>query len=475
MPSNVAVVLAAVGLAACSSSPASPASPPSPASSAEPVPVEIGVVRSAQQRHMSPELSETERATFERSQADFAVDVYHAVRKEPGRADEDIFLSPHSISTALAMTYAGARGETAAEMKKALHFALPDDRLHTAFNYLDLALASRGKNAEGKDGKPFRLVVTNSIWGQRGTRFEAPFLDTLAINYGAGLNIVDFIAETERSRITINGWVEEKTERRIRDILPEGVVDTDTRLVLVNAVYFNAAWASKFEPSATAPGPFTKADGTVVQVPMMNRQTSRRYARGVGYEAVEMPYDNGKRPPPVKVSPYESVSRFPTGGRENDGAQADDDTELAMVVVLPAAGAFASFEASLTGGKMLEILASLEKKLVDLSFPKLKLDVAVGLKAPLATLGMNQAFTPAADFSGMSTTERLSVSNVLHKTFLEVDESGTEAAAATAVIVRNTSAPVAIEMKVDRPFIAAIVDRRTKTLLFLGRILEPKR
>lgn len=421
---------------------------------------------------MGPELSDEERATLERSQADFAVDIYHAVREQPRLADRDIFLSPHSISTALAMTYAGARGETAAEMKKALHFALPDDRLHPAFNYLDLALASRGKNAEGKDGKPFRLVVTNSIWGQRGTRFEAPFLDTLAESYGAGLNVVDFIAETERSRIAINGWVEEKTEKRIQNILPEGEVDMDTRLVLVNAVYFNAAWASKFEPKATAQGPFTKTDGTVVRVPMMNSQTSRRYAKGSGYEAVEMPYDDGKRSRPWKASRHEAAYGYPRA------AGADDDSldrEMAMLVILPAAGTFASFEASLTGEKVLDILASLEKTQVRLSFPKLKLEVAVGLKAPLTALGMNRAFTGGADFSGMSTAAPLQVRNVLHKTFLEVDERGTEAAASTAVTSMNSSASVGVEMKVDRPFIAAIVDRPTKTLLFLGRILEPKR
>ena len=360
--SNVALVLAAVGLAACSSS--------SSSSDA----VKVDVVRSAQQRDTNPQLSDAERATLATSQANFAVDIYQAVRKQPESVDKDIFLSPHSVSIALAMTYAGARGETAAEMKKALHFDLPDDRLHKAFDYIDLALASRGKNAEGKDGKPFRLNVTNSIWGQKGTSFEAPFLDTLAVNYGAGLNIVDFIAETEKSRTTINDWVEEKTEKRIKNILPEKTVNADTRLVLVNAVYFNAAWASKFEPTATAQAPFTKIDGGDVQVAMMNGQSSRPYAKGDGYEAVEMAYDG---------------------------------EELAMLVIAPTAGTFATFESSLTGGKVLDILAGLEPKEVNLHFPKLKLDGDFGLKEPLKSLGMNQAFTDGADFSGMSATERL--------------------------------------------------------------------
>jgi len=450
--SNVAFVLAAVGLAACSSS-------SSPRSGTDPI--EIDIVSSEQQRDMSPQLSDAEQATLTAGQANFAVDIYHAVRSQPESADQNIFLSPHSVSTALAMTYAGARGDTATEMKTALRVGLPDDRIHTAFDYLDLALANRGKNAEGQDGKPFRLIVTNSLWGQKGPSFETPFLDTLAVNYGAGLNIVDFFAQTERSRTTINGWVEERTEKRIKDILPKGAVDDRTRLVLVNAVYFNAAWAAKFEPSKTAPAPFTKADGSVVQVSMMNRPASRRYAKGDGYEAIEMAYDHGRSSRYAHL--YEDVE------------MALDNSELAMLVILPTAGTFANFESSLTGGKLLDILAGLETKPVNLSFPKLRLDVAFGLKEPLKSLGMNQAFSEeAADFSGMSTTERLSVANVLHKTFLEVDESGSEAAAATGVfnVAQSGSAP--IEMKVDRPFITAIVDRPTKTLLFLGRILEPK-
>ena len=227
----------------------------------------------------------------------------------------------------------------------------------------------------------------------------------------------------------------------------------------MNAVYFNAAWAAKFEPSKTAQAPFTKADGSVVQASMMNREASRRYAKGDGYEAVEMAYDNGR----PYASAYEDVE------------MALDNSELAMLVILPTAGTFATFESSLTGGKLLDILAGLETKKVNLYFPRLKLDVAFGLKEPLKSLGMNQAFSEeAADFSGMSTTGRLSVANVLHKTFLEVDESGSEAAAATGVINVAHSASTPVEMKVDRPFITAIVDRPTKTLLFLGRIHEPK-
>ncbi|HVH41871.1 MAG TPA: serpin family protein [Labilithrix sp.] len=430
--SSLALVLAAVALTACSSS----SEPEAPGR------VQVDVVRSAQQRNTSPQVTQTEQDTFATSQAAFAVDLFQSVAKRPDSVGKNVFLSPHSVSTALAMTYAGARGTTAEEMKKALHFDLADARLHEAFNSLDLALESRGKTATGKDGKPFRLKVTNSIWTQKGSAFEAPFLDSLAVNYGAGLNVVDFEGETEKTRATINGWVEEKTEQRIKEILPENSIDAATRFVLVNAVYFNAAWASKFEPSATTDGAFTKADGATVQTPMMQGKAFRPYASGDGYEAVEMPYDGN---------------------------------ELSMLVIAPTAGTFATFESALTGAKVLDILAGLQSKEVRLHFPKLKVEASYGLTEPLKSLGMQQAFGPGADFSGMSVAESFNVKDVLHKTFLELDENGTEAAAATAVVGEVTSAPVdpPVEMRVDRPFFTAIVDRQTKTLVFVGRIVDP--
>lgn len=464
--SLVASLLAAACVAGCSSSAPRPASeaPPeptpeprreeTPAAEAPPAaelaidpepevePAEVGVVRSALERNTDPQLSEPERAALLASRVDFAVDLYHAVRGVSGRAGTDIFLSPHSISIALAMTYAGARAQTAAEMKKALGFELPDPRLHTGFAYLDLELARRGKGAKSRDGKPFRLDVANSIWGQTGSSFEAPFLDTLASHYGTGLNVVDFVQEPERSRVAINRWVEDKTERRIKDLVPENMVSSQTRIILVNAVYFDAGWASPFHPAQTKPAPFTKVDGSKVEVSMMNELSERPYVKADGYEAVEMPYD-GK--------------------------------ELSMLVIAPTKGSFAAFEDSLTGSKVLDILASLETKTLHLFFPKLKTEAAFSLAEPLKALGMRRAFEPGADFSGMSASERLFVSDVVHKTFLEIDERGTVAAAATGVGMMNSSLPPPPPvMVVDRPFIAAIVDRPTKTLLFLGRILEPK-
>ncbi|HVJ94984.1 MAG TPA: serpin family protein [Labilithrix sp.] len=404
--------------------------------------VQVETVRSAQRRDTAPALSSSEADTLATGQAGFAVDVLKAVANLPDRENADVFLSPHSISVALGMTYAGARGETASEMKKALHFDLPDDRIHTGFNYLDLALSSRGKNAKGRDAQPFRLNASNSIWIQKGTSFEPRFLDTLAVNYGAGINLLDFENDSDNSRHTINRWVEEKTEDRIKDLLPKEVITPATRSVLVNAVYFNAAWAQKFSEGATAPAPFTKVDGSTTQVAMMHGGGNYPYAKGDGYEAIELPYDGD---------------------------------ELSMLVIAPTSGTYRSFESALTGGKVLDILAGLSTRRVKLSFPKVKMEAALSLKESLEALGMKKAFTDAADFSGMSSTIHLVLTDVVHKTFLALDENGTEAAAATAVVARETSAPLDdVEMSVDRPFITAIVDRQTKTLVFLGRILEPK-
>jgi serpin B len=438
--SNVTLTLVAAGLAACTSGSLAPGGSddrkPEEA-------VEVETARSPQERDDSPALADDEQRTFAASQAAFALDIYQAVRKQPEQVGKDIFLSPHSISIALAMTYAGARGETAAEMKRALHFDLPDERIHDAFNHLDLELARRGQGAQGKDGEPFRLKVANSMWGQQGTPFEQPFLDILAKSYGSGMNVVDFIADTESARQTINAWVEEKTEDRIKDILPPGILTNATRFVIVNAVYFNAAWAVKFPPWATGDEPFTKLDGSQVQVSMMRGEAFRPYATGDGWEAVEMPYEGN---------------------------------ELSMVVIVPSAGTFASFESTLTGGEVLDILAGLQSTKVELHFPKLRVEGDFGLKNPLAALGMKKAFTPEADLSGITKAEPLRLTDVIHKTFVDIDEHGTEAAAATVTVGGASGGAYVppVVMKVDRPFFMAIVDRQTKTLVFFGRVLEPK-
>lgn len=368
----------------------------------------------------------------------FAFDLYRALRE---RGDGNLFYSPFSISIALAMTWAGARGETERQMAETLHFTLPQDRLHPAFNALDLELAQRGQGARGKDHKGFRLHIVNALWGQKDYRFLPEFLETLARNYGAGLRLLDFAGDPEAARGIINDWVRQQTEGRIRDLLPPGAIDILTRLVLTNAIYFNAAWAEQFDPRETRDGTFHLLDGSHVTVPMMRRTANYGYAAGEGFQAVELPYDG---------------------------------EELAMVILLPDAGRFEEFENSLDAGRGQEILSGLAYQQVALTMPRFRVESDFSLADTLAAMGMSAAFEPGrADFSGMDGSRNLYISRILHKAFVAVDESGTEAAAATAVVIGLTGLRSQVAVTVDRPFIFLIRDLQTGTILFVGRVINP--
>jgi serpin B len=366
----------------------------------------------------------------------FALDLYQALRSGSG----NLFFSPYSISAALAMTYAGARGETEKQMSQALHFELPQAQLPPSFKALAEELAKRGQGAAGKDEKGFRLNIVNALWGQDGYEFLAAFLSLLSSNYGAGLERVDF-SQPEKARAQINDWVSQQTEQRIQNLIPSGALNDATRLVLTNAIYFNAAWAMQFSKTATQDGPFTRLDGSQVTAPLMHLTESFGYAAGKGYQAVELPYD----------------------GRE-----------LSMVVLVPETGQFEGFESSLDAVQLDGILAKLSAQQVALTLPKFEFDSSFSLKATLSAMGMPVAFTGDADLTGMTSKRELLISDVFHKAFVTVDEDGTEAAAATAVVVGLTSMPVEpVEVKVDRPFLFLIRDLKTGAILFLGRVLDP--
>jgi len=396
------------------------------------------IVRSGKQRVMSPDVAGPDLAQVISGNSAFAFDLYQQLREAKG----NLFYSPYSISLALAMTYAGARGQTERQMADALHFMLSQDRLHPAFNALDLELARRGKGAEGKDEGGFRLNIVNAIWGQGGYEFVAQFLEILAEHYGAGLRTLDFVNAPEESRVTINDWVSEQTEGRIKDLIPQGVINTLTRLVLTNAIYFNAAWSNPFEPELTADGPFYVLDGSQVTVPMMRQTESLGYAEGDGYQAVELPYDG---------------------------------EELSMVVLLPQAGEFGPFEGSLSAELVDGILSDLTHRQVALTMPRFEFESGFGLKDTLAAMGMPDAFSQTADFSGMTGGRDLFIADVIHKAFVSVDEAGTEAAAATAVVMELTAAmpEEPIEVTIDRPFVFLIRDIGTGAVLFVGRVLNP--
>ena len=395
------------------------------------------VLKSDKPRDTSPKISADTTSALVDGNTAFALGLYKLVRTTEG----NLFFSPYSISDAMAMTWAGARGQTETDIATAMHFTLPQSQLHPALNKLDLDLASRGQGAKGKDGEGFRLHVVNAIWGQQGFKFTPQYLDTLATNYGAGLRVLDFIKQPEPSRITINDWVAQQTENRIKDLIPAGAINNLTRLVLTNAIYFNAAWAQPFQKGATTQGTFHRLDGSDVSVSMMRQTQMFRYSEGANYQATELPYD----------------------GRE-----------LSMIVILPRAGAFADFEQSFDSRILKTIVDGLTSREVALTMPKFGFETSMSLKQNLTALGMGNAFTDSADFSGMDGARDLRIQDVIHKAYVAVDEDGTEAAAASAVIVGTTALPSdTAEMKVDRPFLFLIRDNPTGTVLFLGRVSDP--
>jgi serpin B len=393
-------------------------------------------IKSDKPRDTAPVVSETDMKTLVEGNNAFAFALLQVLREKEG----NLFYSPYSISEALAMTYAGAKGDTEKSMADALNFLLSQDKLHSAFNNLDLLLKQRGQGAKGKDDEGFRLNIANAIWGQQGFNFLSSYLDMLAQNYGAGMRLVDYINETEKSRVTINDWVSDRTEGKIKDLIPQGSIDELTRLVLTNAIYFNAAWAFPFNADATKNGTFHALNGDV-QVPMMHQTEDFNYIEGANYQAVELPYDG---------------------------------LELSMVILMPKAGQYESFEKSLDANSIGQIISGMKETSVIFTMPKFEYESSLGLKDALTKLGMGVAFTENADFSGIDGKHDLLIQDVLHKAFVSVDEEGTEAAAATAVIVGITSMPINQKvMTVDQPFIFLIRDIQTNSIVFLGRVLNP--
>jgi serpin B len=414
--------------------------PPTPTQSDE-VKAPGDLVRSDVERVMAPDVEESELNEQVTGNSAFAFDLYRAVREDK----DNLFYSPHSITLALAMAYAGARGETEAQMAQALHYRLSQERLHPAFNALDLTLSRRGEAEEGEqeEGERFQLNIANAVWGQADYPFRPDYLDVLARNYGAGLRVVNFESAPEEARQTINQWVSEETEGKIEDLLPQGAVDTLTRLILTNAIYFNASWMHPFEEKNTSDGTFYTLNSGEVTAPMMKQTERFGYAEGEGYQAVELPYVGN---------------------------------EMSMVIMLPAAERFDQFEGSLDAERVRAITEQIERQNVTLTMPKFEFESKFGLADTLAGMGMSDAFSPEkADFSGIDGTENLFITDVVHKAFVSVDEAGTEAAAATGVVMGVTSAPAEpVEVTVDHPFIFLIRDVETGAILFVGRVLNPE-
>jgi serpin B len=356
-------------------------------------------------------------------------------------AGENTVLSPTSIVLALAMARAGARGETAAEMDDVLRDVASDENA-TWLNALDAALANRSGTFRNRFDKDVDVLlrIANQAYAQGGFPLEEAYLDALAARFGSGIRLVDFVRDAEAARLDINAWVADRTEERIPELLREGTVDSMTRLVLVNAVYLKAAWFSQFDAAATAPAAFHRLDGSSVDVPTMHDTFGLRYGQGDGWQAVELPYVGG---------------------------------QLGMLVILP--DELPAFEAGLDGTALEKIAAALDVERVSLALPRFGIESKLDLNEVLRTMGMPLAFDPfEADFSGISPVDDLYISGVIHQANIDVDEKGTEAAAATGVVMGVTSAPPPpIPMNVDRPFLFALRDLETGAILFLGRVVDP--
>ena len=425
-------------------------SPLTTAVSAMPTPVTEPAVGPAEDqaqtvtRETDPEAGESDVAVLVAGNNAFALDLYGARSKSEG----NVFYSPHSISLALALAYAGARGDTELQMAETLHLDLPQDRLHSAFNALDISLAGQ---VSGEENDGSLLKVVSSVWAQEGHGFLPGYLETLALNYGEEVRSVDFKNAPRDAGARINYWVSDETAGRITHLISPDAITDLTRLVLANAVYFRADWQQPFDARATSRQPFYALDGTESRVEMMRQQSHLRYAAGNGYRVVELPYK----------------------GRGT-----------AMTILVPDSGRFSEFEESLSGSAVMDIMDRLDYEDVRLTMPRFKTESALRLSDTLRDMGMENAFEEgSADFSGMdgrSCQARgdicLLISDVLHKAFVSVDEAGTEAAAATAVTERTTQAFIpeetVVELNIDRPFIFFIRDLETGSLLFLGRMVS---
>ena len=383
----------------------------------------------------------------------FAFDLYRQLIKDDPKGN--LFSSPVSISIALAMTYAGAREETREQMRQVMRYTLDDDSLHEPFNALQRELNERGNIVdvetgggydEDDDPTPFELSIVNSVWGQEGYPFADDYLDVLSDRYGGGLREIDYTTDAEAAREEINDWVADETEDRIDELLPENSLDEMVRLVLVNAIYFFANWHNPFPENLTDEETFIALDGTEHEVAMMRESRRWQYAETDGAQAVELPYIG---------------------------------EEASMLVILPPEGEFETYEREFDGEALWEIVEALDAREGSVRLPRFEFKTSLQLGAVLERMGMKDAFDPhEADFSGMThrekTEENLYIGQVYHDAFIAVDEAGTEAAAATGVVMRTVSAPMdPFSLVADRPFLFAIRDRLTDTLLFLGRVVDP--
>jgi serine protease inhibitor len=371
----------------------------------------------------------------------FAVDLYAKLAAE---SDKNLFFSPESISSALSMTYVGARGDTATEMGKVLHLDSAGENIAAAQAALNKQLNDGGK------GGDYQLAIANRLWGAEGHHFLEKYLKTLRDDYSADLEQLDFKANAEKARKTINDWVEKATQGKIQDLIPEGMVDATTKLVLTNAVYFKGKWSKPFNADATQKAPFYLPSGEQADVALMHSKQERRVGKfdlaGQGQvQVLELPYEGD---------------------------------QLSMVILLPEAkDGLAALEKQLSMENLKQWMTKIRGGDVNVWLPKFKMSSEFQLRDVLAELGMPEAFSGKADFSGMDGERDLLISAVVHKAYVDVNEEGTEAAAATGVGMRVMARPInpqVVEFRADHPFLFLIRSMKTGCILFMGRVNDPR-
>ncbi|MFO0594024.1 MAG: serpin family protein [Myxococcaceae bacterium] len=357
-------------------------------------------------------------------------------------ANQNFISAPSSVTCALGMASAGAASTTLDAFRSTLRVAIPQNDFHHAMNTIDRELTSRGQGAQGTNGRPFKLSIVNQSFVQQGMHLESSYLDLLALQYGAGVRLVDFQTQPEPARVAINDFVSQNTAGLIPELLAQGTIDPSTRVVLTNAVYFNASWASPFEKNQTAPAPFTLGSGATVNVDTLRDSAHPANGANVnGVEVVELPYQKN---------------------------------EVSMVILMPPAGQLASFEQGLDRAQLDSLIAATRPEELDFTMPKFSIDTESPLVGPLTAEGLGVAFGSDADFSAMTGDRSLQITNVIHHAVIKVTEEGTEAAGATAIIIGVTSIPLTRTVHVDRPFVFLIRDRATNTILFMGHVVDPR-
>lgn len=397
------------------------------------------IIRANAARIISPAVTEQEIEGLVNGSSDFSADLY---RKISGDIDQNFVFSPFSISLGFSMVYAGAQGGTEAQLMEVFHY-LAQEEHHQLLNALDQQLSSLSKvnQAAENEGAPFQLVIANAVWGQQGMPFKESYLNVLAQQYGAGLQAVDFTQQPGQVTNIINSWIANQTEGRIENLLSSEAISSKTRLVLTNAIYFKGSWATPFNASETELGTFTLNDGRTVQVPMMRRDPLRTtYIENADFQAIQLPY-------------------------------VGDD--VYMLIILPHEGKFESVEQQLSSDFFVDTVRFMTVHDIALSMPRFAIETNLPLAAYLKEMGVVDAFNETkANFSGIFDQSNLFVSDAFHQSIILVDEQGTEATAAT-VAAMTLNALERTEMMIDRPFVFAIIDRETDTVLFLGRVVNP--